>query len=143
MKKVNTDHPQCQPMLVFSLHISISTVERFTIFVLAVTHKSTHGAMVNASGSSLDVDQSNSMFQSQATTSCATANSLLMLHSVMVLTNTCLNGYTIITEVSGDSGVLSHSGDASDTGLSLSTSEIIIDSACMLAFLLHKLYLNY
>ena len=63
------------------------------------------------------------MCQSQDTTNYAIASFLLTLHSVMVLTNTCLNGYTTITEVSGDCGELSHSGAASVTGLSLSTSE--------------------
>lgn len=81
------------------------------------------GATVNASGLSLDADQYNSMFQSQGTTRCATANSQQMLHSAMVLINTCLSGPTNITEDSGVFGVSLPGGDASSTGHSPSISE--------------------
>lgn len=123
MKKVNTDHLPCLHMLVFSPLTSICNVVKYMISAHVVTHKLIHGAMVNASGSWLDADQLISMYQSQDTTNYAIASFLQTLHSAMVLINICLNGYTTITEVSGDCGVLSHSGAASVTGLSLSTSE--------------------
>lgn len=122
-KKVDTDHLPFLHMPVYSQHTFTCNVVRYTISAHVGTLKLIHGAMVNASGSWQDADLLISMCQSQDTTNYATANSLPTLHSAMVLINTCLNGCTTTTEVSGDCGVLSHSGAASVTGLLLSTSE--------------------
>lgn len=122
-KRADTDHPPCQHTLVFSQLTSISTEERSTIGVHAVTPKTVHGAMVNASGSWPDADQLASTFQSQVTTNSATASFLQTHHSAMALINTCSSGSTNITEVSGVFGESSLSGDAWATGCSLSTSE--------------------
>jgi hypothetical protein len=123
MRKVDTDLLPCQLMQVYSPLTSTWIVVRCTTGAHADTLKSVLSAMVNANGSWLDADPYNSMSQSQATTSSATANFQQTHHSAMVLTSTWSNGCTISTEVSGDSGELFLSGVASATGLSPSTSE--------------------
>lgn len=123
MRKVDTDHPVCPHMQVFIHPTSICIVVRCMISAHAVTLKSILGVMVNASGSLPDADPSNSMSLNQVTTNCVIVNSLLTHHSATALINTCSNGYTNITEVSGVYGVLPLSGLASATGHSLSTSE--------------------
>jgi hypothetical protein len=79
--------------------------------------------MVNASGSSLDADQSPLMSQNQVTISSATVSLLPTHPSVMVLTNTYIAGEQSTTEVSGLFGVFLPSGVPSLTGNSPSTSE--------------------
>jgi len=127
-KRENIDHLPFQPMQVFSQLTFICIEVKFTIGAHAVTPKTHHSVMVNASGLSLDADLYNSMSQSPDITNSATANFHQMLHSATVLTSTLLNGLIINTEVSGVFGELSHSGDASDTGCSPSTSERKIET---------------
>ena len=82
-RRADTDHPVFQPMQVSSHLTSISIVENNTIGAHAVTLKSIHGVMVNASGSLQETDQFHLMSLNQVTSRCATANSLLMHHSAM------------------------------------------------------------
>lgn len=139
MKRESIDLLPCQHMQVYSPHISISIVEKPTIGVLVVILKWIPGAMVNASGSWPDADQFNSMSQSQVTIRCVIASFQLTHLSVMVLTSTWLNGFINITEVSGVCGESPHSGVASGTGVSLSTSETAENAnfytACFISFI--------
>ena len=82
-RKADIDHPVSQHMQVSSHLTFISIVENNTIGAHAVTLKSTHGAMVNVSGSLQETDQFHSMFLNQVTSRCAIANYQLMLHSAM------------------------------------------------------------
>ena len=93
------------------------------IGVAAVTVRSTHCAMVSASGSSRGAALLLLMFLNQATTSFAIASCLLMHHSATVHISTFGSGAPRITVVSGPSLVLAPSGSLWVTGCSPSTSE--------------------
>lgn len=137
MKKESTDLPLFLLTLVFSPLTSISTEARLTTGALAVTPRSLHSVMVNASGSSLDADLFLSTSLSLDTTSSATASCHPTLPSVMELTSTCWSGYTSTTEASGGFGESSVSGVVSVTGPSLSTSDCTQSGSLLL-----HLYLN-
>ena len=80
--------------------------------------------MDNALGSSLDADLSLSTSQKVATISYATASCPLMLLSAMVLTSISGNGLPKTIVVFGLLLVSQLGGHASDTGASLSISDL-------------------
>jgi hypothetical protein len=87
MKRVDTDHLQCQPLQVYIQPIYICTEQRDTIGVHVVTHRIHHSAMDNANGFLQDADQLLLMYQNQDITNCATVKCQQMHHSAMELTN--------------------------------------------------------
>lgn len=123
MRKASIDLLLYLPMPVFSLPISISTVLRFTIGVLAVTLRTHPSAMASASGSWQDAAPLPSTSRSRAISSFATVRCPQMHPSATVLIRRCLDGLPTTTEVSGAWQVLPPSGAASHTGCSPSTSE--------------------
>lgn len=126
-KRASTALLPCQLSLVCSLPISTSTVVRFTIGALAVTPRTHPSATVSASGSLPDAAPLLSTWTSQVTSSSATASFPLMLPSAMALTSSWSDGLATTTEVSGAWLVSPHSGHASRTGCSPSTSERVVN----------------
>ena len=94
-----------------------------------VTVKSTHCAMVSASGSLPGAVLLLLMFLNQATTSFAIASCLQMLHSATVHISIFGSGAPRITVVSGPSLVLAPSGSPWVTGCLPSTSELHIHNS--------------